>query len=305
VDELQSIRAFIRVAETGSFAAAARSMHVSKSVITKRVNELEWRLKSQLLQRTTRRLTLNDAGNSYFERAIRIIADLEEAQTAVTSLTTGLTGVLRVSCIASFAAAQLCTDLRVFQQQHPGLTIEFTHNDRVYDAIQEGYDVCIQPSDILGDGIIRKQIVTIRRLLVATPAHLARYGCPALPGEISARKCAHNSFIQPATCISFSRDGAIELVPIQPVVLSNSIWMIREAILNGECIGVLPTYFIVDELRSGAVVPVLEAYEVSTVVMSAFYRRSKWVPAKVRLFLGFLAERYGDMPPWERRLAGL
>ena len=132
---------------------------VSKSVITKRVKELEDRLKAQLLVRSTRRLTLTDAGASYFERCVRIVAELDEAQSAVRSLTVGLTGTLRVSCIASFLAHQLSRDMCRFQQQHPELIVELHHNDRIYDPIQEGYDICIQPSDIGGEDIIRQPIV--------------------------------------------------------------------------------------------------------------------------------------------------
>jgi len=176
MDELAGIRMFVRVVEGGSFVAAARGLGLSKSVITKRVKELEDRLKAQLLVRSTRRLTLTDAGASYFERCVRIVAELEEAQSAVHSLTVGLTGTLRISCIASFLAHQLARDVCRFQQRHPDLLIELHHNDRVYDPIQEGYDVCIQPADVGGEGIVRQQIVPLRRLMVATPDYFKRHG---------------------------------------------------------------------------------------------------------------------------------
>jgi DNA-binding transcriptional LysR family regulator len=303
MDELASIRAFIRVAETGSFVAASRALGVSKSVVTKRVNELESRLKSQLLQRSTRQLTLTDTGTAYLEQCVRILSDLEAADTAVSSLTLGLTGSLRVSCIASFTARQLCVDLCAFQQQHPALKLEVYHNDRVYDPIQEGYDICIQPSDIIGDTIARKPIVELRRLLLATPNYLKRFGQPSHPKDVAAHRCAHNSFIQPASRLVFTSELGPQTVNIDPVILSNNIWMIREAILHGDCIGILPTYFVVDELRSGTLIPILERYRVQPVLLSAYFRRSRWMPAKIRLLLNYLAERYGDVPPWERQLA--
>jgi len=129
MDELAGIRMFVRVVEGGSFVAAARGLGLSKSVITKRVKELEERLKAQLLVRSTRRLTLTDAGASYFERCVRIVAELEEAQSAVRSLTVGLTGTLRISCIASFLAHQLARDVCRFQQRHPDLLVELHHKD--------------------------------------------------------------------------------------------------------------------------------------------------------------------------------
>ena len=124
MDELAGIRRFVRVVEGGSFVAAARRLGLSKSVITKRVRDLEELLKAQLLVRSTRRLTLTDAGASYFERCVRIVAELDEAQSVVRSLTVGLTGTLRISCIASFLAHQLARDVCRFQQQHPDLVVE-------------------------------------------------------------------------------------------------------------------------------------------------------------------------------------
>jgi DNA-binding transcriptional LysR family regulator len=194
MDELAGIRMFVRVVEGGSFVAAAHGLGVSKSVISKRVKELEDRLKAQLLVRSTRRLTLTDAGASYFERCVRIVAELDEAQSAVRSLTVGLTGTLRISCIASFLAHQLCRDVCRFQQQHPDLIVELHHNDRVYDPIQEGYDVCMQPSNGGGEGIVRQPIVPLRRLLVAAPDYFERHGRPNHPDQLVSHRCAHNNY---------------------------------------------------------------------------------------------------------------
>jgi DNA-binding transcriptional LysR family regulator len=303
MDELAGIRMFVRVVEGGSFVAAARGLGVSKSVITKRVKELEDRLKAQLLVRSTRRLTLTDAGASYFERCVRIVAELDEAQSAVRSLTVGLTGTLRVSCIASFLAHELCRDVCRFQQQHPDLIVELHHNDRVYDPIQEGYDICIQPSDVGGEGIVRQPIVPLRRLLVAAPDYFERHGRPNHPDELVSHRCAHNNYILPIAYITFAGPaGPVRIPPIRPIVLSNSIWMIRQAALSGDCVAILPVYSIVEELRNGALLPVFDDFRVGAAMLNAFYRRSPRLPAKVRMLLKYLSEQYGGEPPWEQRL---
>jgi DNA-binding transcriptional LysR family regulator len=303
MDELAGIRMFVRVVEGGSFVAAARHLGVSKSVITKRVKELEDRLKAQLLVRSTRRLTLTDAGASYFERCVRIVAELDEAESAVRSLTVGLTGTLRVSCIASFLAHQLSRDVCAFQRQHPELIVELHHNDRIYDPIQEGYDLCIQPSDIGGEDIVRQPIVPLRRLMVASPEYFERHGRPSDPQELVAHRCAHNHYILPIADIVFAGPrGPVRIPPIRPIVLSNSIWMIREAALSGDCVAILPLYAIVDELRTGGLLPVFDEFRVAAAILCAFYRRSPRLPAKVRMLLRYLLEQYGGEPPWERRL---
>jgi DNA-binding transcriptional LysR family regulator len=303
MDELAGIRMFVRVVEGGSFVAAARGLGISKSVITKRVKELEERLKAQLLVRSTRRLTLTDAGASYFERCVRIVAELDEAQSAVRSMTIGLTGTLRVSCMASFLAYQFARDVCQFQQRYPELIVELYHNDRIYDPIQEGYDVCIQPSDVGGEHIIRQSIVPLQRLLVAAPSYFERHGRPAHPNELVSHRCAHNNYILPVADITFTGPcGPVRIPPLRPIVLSNSIWMIRESALGGDCVAILPLYSIVDELRSGALLPVFDDYRVEPAILNAFYRRSPQVPAKVRTLLKYLVEKYGSEPPWERRL---
>ena len=303
MDELASIRTFVHVAETGSFSAAGRLLGISKSVITKRINELERSLKTQLLMRSTRRVTLTDSGANYLERCVRIIAEVDDARTAITSLTTGLSGLLRVSCIASFAASRLCRDLSNFQLAHPELVLEMHHNDRVYDPIQEGYDLCIQPSDINGEGVIKRPIVNLRRLLVATPGYLDRHGHVCDPKELTKHRFAHNNFIQPGSMLTLLGHAESISIPIRPIVLTNSIWMLYESVMHGDCIGILPTYFIVDEIRSGQLVPILENFSIPSVVLSGFFRRSIHMPLKVRLFLNYLLECYKDTPPWEQALA--
>jgi DNA-binding transcriptional LysR family regulator len=303
MDELAGIRMFVRVVEGGSFVAAARRLGVSKSVITKRVKELEDRLKAQLLVRSTRRLTLTDAGASYFERCVRIVAELDEAQSAVRSMTVGLTGTLRLSCIASFLAHQLSRDVCQFQRQHPELIVELHHNDRIYDPIQEGYDVCIQPSDVGGENIIRQSIVPLRRVLVASPSYFEQHGRPTHPDELKFHRFAHNDYILPLGGVTFTGAcGSVPMPPIRPVVLSNSVWVNHEAALRGDCLAILPIFAIVDELRDGSLVPVFDDFQAQTAMLNAFYRRSPQVPAKVRLLLKYLAEQYSGEAPWEERL---
>ena len=293
---------FVRVVEGGSFVAAARRLGVSKSVITKRVKELEDRLKAQLLVRSTRRLTLTDAGASYFERCVRIVAELDEAQSAVRSLTVGLTGTLRVSCIASFLAHELSRDVCRFQQQHPELVVELHHNDRITIRSRR---VTTSASNRRhgGDDIIRQP----DRARCGACWSRRRIISSATGGQKSGRavshRCAHNNYILPiARYHLHGPAGPLRIPPIRPIVLSNSIWMIREAALTGDCVAILPIYSIADELRYGALVPVFEDFRVSAAMLNAFYRRSPQAPAKVRTLLKYLSAQYDGQPPWERLL---
>jgi len=302
MDEFASVRVFVKVVECGSFAAAGRLLGVSKSVITKRVSELEERVSAQLLVRSTRRLALTDAGRSYYERCARILADLEDARDQIVARTAGLRGSLRVSCIASFTARQLSADLCQFQLDHRDLTLEVHHNDRVYDPIQENYDLCIQTMDIQGSAIVRRPLTQLRRAFFATPDCLRRIGPIGNPAELLGRRVAHNNFISPGNEVRLRGPEGEVTVPIRPTLLSNSIWMIREAVLRGDCVGILPIYFALDELLSGALVPILADYKVPSVALNAYFRRSDHLPIKLRTLLDFLIARYRGEPPWEQTL---
>ena len=240
---------FVRVVEGGSFVSAARRLGVSKSVITKRVKELEDRLKAQLLVRSTRRLTLTDAGASYFERCARVVAELDEAQSAVRSMTVGLSGTLRLSCIASFLAHQLSRDVCRFQQQHPELLIELITT--IASTIRSRKATTSASSRARSADRTSSVSRSSNCGGCSCGAGLFRAPRPAgHPGELASHRFAHNNYILPIGDITFTGPtGTVRTPPIRPVVLSNSIWMIREAALSGDYVSILPIYSIVDELK--------------------------------------------------------
>ncbi len=298
MNELQCIRAFIRVVEVGSFAEAARQIGTVKSVITKRVNQLEDHLQLELLHRSTRKLTLTDTGADFYQRCSRIVSELDEAKSAVKSIEWALSGVLRVSCISSFTASYLARDLCLFQQEHPELQIELQQHDRICDPVQEGYDLSIQPGS-LQTGIIESvEILPIRRLVVATQEYLDKYGTPTSVEDLSRHRFAHNNHVQPKSAIPYLEGE----VPFDPAVLTNTIWMLESAVLSGECLALMPVFFIEDKLMSGELVALLPQHRIQSIPLAAHYRRTPFTPMKIRILLNFLRQRYGDFPPWEQRL---
>ncbi|NIO40704.1 MAG: LysR family transcriptional regulator [Burkholderiales bacterium] len=298
MNELQCIRAFIKVVEAGSFTQAARQIGTVKSVITKRVNQLEDHLQLELLHRSTRKLTLTDTGADFYQRCSSIVSELDDAKSAVKSIEWALSGVLRVSCISSFTSTYLAKDLCAFRQQHPELQIELQAQDRICDPVQEGYDLAIQPGSFQSGIIESVSILPIRRFAVATQEYLDRYGTPKTFEELGKHRFAHNNHVQPNSEIPFLEGS----VPFSPVVLTNTIWMLEAAVLSGECIALMPVFFVEDKLLSGELVPVLPQYRIRSIELEARYRRTPFVPMKIRILLNFLKQRYGDFPPWERRL---
>lgn len=302
MNELQCIRAFIRVVEVGSFAGAARQIGTAKSVITKRVNQLEENLQLELLHRSTRKLTLTDTGADFYQRCTHIVSELDEAKSAVKSIEWSLSGILRVSCISSFTASYLAQDLCGFQREHPELQIELQQHDRLCDPVQEGYDLSIQPAANHTGIIESAKILPIRRVVVATPKYLDKYGQPAKPEDLSKHRFAHNNHVTPESGIPFIAGDGVGPVSIEPVVLTNTIWMLEAAVLSGECMALMPIFFVEKQLSTGQFVPVFPQYRIQSASLDAWYRRTRYTPMKIRILLNFLRQRYGDFPPWEKRL---
>lgn len=302
MNELECIRAFVKVAEVGSFAEVARQSGTVKSVISKRVNQLEEHLELQLFQRSTRRLSITDGGADFYERAVHILSALEQAKEAVSSVEWGLTGTFRVSCVSSFTSAYLSHDLCEFQRLHPELKIDLEQHDRFCDPVQEGFDVCLQPAiDKIGP-LERVNLLPLRRVIVATPSYIKKYGEPRNPKALINHRFAHNNHISPDCVIPFMENNSPQKVTVSPDIVSNTIWMLKAALMRGEHLALMPAFFIEEELVSGKLVAVLPKLEVNCVQLSAYYRRSSFVPMKVRIFINFLRQRYGATPPWEQRI---
>jgi len=302
MNELECIRAFVKVVEVGSFTEAARQIGTVKSVVTKRINQLEEHLELQLLLRSTRRLTVTDGGSDFYERSVHLLAELDNAKAAVSSVEWGLTGNFRVSCISSFSASYLADDLCEFQQEHPDLKIELQQNDHFCDPVQEGYDVCLQAPGSAGNILEKVDILPLRRLIVATPDYLMKNGSPERPDDLKSHRFAHNNHIDPDCIIRFTDQEHPLEVAVNPDILTNTIWMLRAAVLKGEHMAMMPAFFIENELQSEQLVPVLPGLKVQSSQLSAYYRRSSFVPMKVRIFVNFLQRKYGEHPSWEQRI---
>lgn len=302
MNELECIRSFVKVVEVGSFAEAARQSNTVKSVISKRVSQLEKYLELQLIQRSTRRLSITDGGAEFYERAVVLLSGLEEAKEAVSSVEWGLTGNFKVSCISSFAATYLASDLCEFQSQHPGLRVELQQHDRFCDPVQEGFDVCIQTQGSQQGALQKVDILSLHRLIVATPDYINKNGEPLTPKDIQSHRLAHNSHISPESVIYFQKGGQNISVPIKPDVLTNTVWMMHAAVMKGKHMAMMPAFFIEKELVNGNLLTVLPDYKIPSAQLSIFYKSSPFVPMKIRIFINFLRKKYSIMPSWEKNI---
>ena len=301
MDRLANIEAFVRVAEAKSFSEAARRLRSSKSVVSRSVGALEAELGVRLFHRTTRSLALTEAGRGYFERATRILADLEEANLAVGQLQSAPRGRLRVSAPMSFGFLHLAPALPDFLGLYPEVAVDLALNDRFVDLVDEGFDVAVRIGAMDDSSLIARKLAPIRRVVCASPGYLKARGLPKSPDDLKGHECLFNSNIASSQEWRFTTpEGKPWPVAVNGRLSANNGDAMRVAALKGLGLVNLPTFIVGGDLQERALVTVLDEFISQDLVMSAVYPHSRHLSPKVRAFVDYLADRFGPQPYWDR-----
>ena len=315
MDLLRAMRVFTRVADEGSFAAAARALDLAPAVVTRLVAELEEHLGARLMNRTTRRLAMTEVGEDYLARARQILAEVAEAEAVAQAATTEPRGHLRVLAPPSIAVHQLAKHLPQFHRQHPLITVEL-HSPGPVEALDEGYDLTLIASRMPLEGdFIARRLARTEVILCAAPEYLDRRGRPQVPADL----VEHDTMLPPSSV--FQRgftfvggdmgdpgdlgDGAdppptCTVVPRQPLLTTSHIDTMYAAALHGLGISGLPSFVIEDALHEQALERVLPAWRLFSLTLWAAMPTRKHVPVRTRVFLDFLLGVFGgaDRDPW-------
>jgi DNA-binding transcriptional LysR family regulator len=287
MDRLSAMVVFARVVEAASFSEAARRLGLSKSAVSKQVTALEERLAAQLLHRTTRKLSLTEAGRSFYERCTQIVRAVEDAERAVSHVQSAPRGILRVNAPVSFGQLALAPALPAFLSQHPELRVELVLEDRRVDAIEAGFDVTIRVARRLVDSsLISRRIASTRIVVCAAPEYLARRGVPETPDALAVHACLLYAYRQPW----HFRGRSLE---VAGPLLANNGDALREAALAGLGLVQLPAFIVAAELASGALCAVLEPFEARDAAIWALYSPTRHLAGKVRAFVDFLGVGFG------------
>ncbi len=294
---LGDLEVFVRVISAGSMSTAARDLGLSPGVVSKRIKRLEERLGTRLLQRTTRQISLTEAGQGYYERVLAVLAGIEDAEAFASGRSSDVSGSLRVSAPTSFGRLHIAPHLKGFMSVHPQLSVHLVLSDEFTDIVGGGYDLAIRIGELTDSSLVARRLAPVRRLLCASPDYLATRGTPQTIDDLKHHDClpAHNHD-------AWRLEGPQGLMTIRPDgrLLTNSSEVIREAVISGLGIALRSTWDIGPELRDGRLVQVLPGYEGSkNVSVSAVYPSRQFLPAKVRLFIDYLAGLYGPKPYWE------
>lgn len=295
---LGDLEVFVRVIAAGSMSTAARDLGLSPAVVSKRIKRLEDKLGTRLLQRTTRQISLTEAGQGFHERVLTVLGGLEEAEAFASGRSSEVNGTLKISASTSFGRMHVAPHLKPFMEAHPDLVIHLVLSDEFTDIVGGGFDLAIRIAELNDSSLVARRLAPVRRVLCASPDYLAEHGTPATLDDLKKHRClpAHNHD-------SWRLEGPTGPVTLRPegMLITNSSEVIREAVIAGLGIALRSTWDVGAELKSGKLVQVLPQYESSrNVALSAVYPSRQFLPAKVRLFIDYLAELYGPVPYWER-----
>jgi DNA-binding transcriptional LysR family regulator len=298
---LQSLEAFVAVVEKGGFSAAARSLGLTASAVSKQVGKLEDELQARLLLRTTRRLSLTQAGETFLEYARRGLGELAAGHEAVAQLGAAPRGKLRLNAPMSFGIRHIAPAIAAFLSAHPEVTIDMVLDDRVEDLVAGGFDVAIRIGPLGGSsGIVRRRLGLASGALCASPAYIARRGRPHAPGDLLAHDTLLYAYSAEANEWRLDGPTGPSSVFVAPRLVSNNSLALREAALAGAGVLRAPMFVVGEDLACGRLLEVLPDWRLPHAEIYAVYPNRAYIPLRARAFVEFLQRRFANPPYWER-----
>jgi DNA-binding transcriptional LysR family regulator len=296
VDRLSVMETYVCVVETGSFSAAAKRLDVGQPAVSKAIAQLEKRLGTRLLMRSTRGLTPTEAGERFYEGARRTIADADETEFAVRGAGAGFTGRLRVCAPVTFARLHIIPKLGGFLEAHPDLHVEVVLDDRPIDLLAEGIDVALRLGDPDDSAMTGRQIDDARRFVLGTPAYFAKAGEPTVPADLAAHQAIVYAQAGGNRTWEFRRRGEVATVALVSRMSVTAAEGVRAAVLADMGLAVASEWMFAPELESGAVKVVLADWYLPTMALWAIYPSGRLASTKARAFVEYVQEA---MYPWE------
>ena len=298
------LRAFVAVVEDGGFAKAARRAGMATSSLTRQVDALEEELGVQLFNRSTRAVTLTEAGESYYHQVVRILGDLDEANRSISESEGAPRGLLRVSLPVAFARLHVAPAIPRFMTLCPDIEIDATLTDSVVNLVEDRIDLAIRIGRLESSSLVARKLAPHRRLLCASQAHLAAHGTPEAPSDLARHNCLTFAYSQGRQSWRFAGAQGEKTVPVKGSLRSNNSEVLREAALGGAGLVLLPSWLIGADVKAGRLQTLLPEWEASPGeaggAISAVYLPNRRGTRKVRAFIDFLAGHIGAPPYWER-----
>jgi DNA-binding transcriptional LysR family regulator len=299
MDRFTAMQAFARVVEQGSFAKAAERLGISTSACSRHVAELEAHLDARLLNRTTRRLSLTESGQAFYERCVQVLADLEEAEQVAAVSAVLPRGTLRVTCGVSFGVAHVARLIGAFAARHPEVRFDVQLSDRFVDLVEEGFDLAIRIGESPTQNLIARRLGETRLVPCAAPIYLRERGAPETPADLARHACLTYEYLPLRNTWRFrDRAGSEHAVRVAGPVHANNGEMLVAAAVEGIGIAMEPDFIVAGHLAAGRLVRIFADYAPAPTSIYAVYPSRRHLSAKVRAFVGFLAERFARAGDW-------
>jgi DNA-binding transcriptional LysR family regulator len=291
---------FVRVVEAGTISEAAEQLGLAKSGVSRRLADLENRLGVRLINRTTRRSSLTEAGRNYYRGAVGLLADVAELDALVADSECLLEGRLRLAAPLSFGLSHLTPAIEEFVRSHPGVVIDIDFSDRQVDLVAQGVDLAIRIAELRDSSLKARRICPIRLMLCASPAYLERHGSPRDPAELAGHQVLlYDIGGGPVLKLGDGRGGDLS-VPVSPRLVANNGDFLRDMAIDGHGIILTPTFIAWQALATGDLQPLLREYWPAPLNAHAVYPQTRYLSQRARRFIDFLAERFGSNPYWDQ-----
>ena len=297
MDHTAAAQLFVSVVESRSFSAAARQLGVTPSNVSRQISNLETELGSQLLHRTTRNLSLSEAGELYYQSAKKIVAEIEHARNAVGRLAESPAGDLHITIEGDLAVALIAPVLPDFLAQYPKICLRISMSPKILDLVDNGVDLAVRMGHLESSSLVAKKIVMSRSQLYASPCYLSRYGAPVRPEDLEAHQCLSFRISPGRKSWCFETENGIFDAPITSRVNADSIAFLKEMAVAGCGIAMLPAWIVRNELEKGQIVPVLSKFKMAPpeTPISAVYPGNRLLAPKVRAFIDYLSARVCEL----------
>ncbi|MFM0279878.1 LysR family transcriptional regulator [Paraburkholderia sediminicola] len=301
MDRLRAFEVFVTVVSRGSFTRAADALDTSPANVTRYVNELEAHLGTRLLNRTSRKLSLTEGGETLYARSKSILDDVAETEGLVSSASVEPRGRLRINAPVSFGILHLAPLWPEFMRKYPRVELDVSLIDRVVDIVEEGYDLAIRISRAGSTSHAARKLATSRNILCASPAYLARYGYPAAPADLVEHRCIGYAYAATGNEWQLiDRERKTHAVKVNYHMHTNNGDTARAAALAGQGVIWQPTFLIGNDLRAGTLIQLLPEYRLPDIDVLALYPSRRHLSAKIRAVVDFLVDAFGGVPPWDR-----
>lgn len=299
MDRIEEIRGFVAVADAKSFTQAARRLGISSAQISKLVARLEDRLRARLLNRTTRDVSLTDTGRAYLSRARELLEDFDQLESAVGD-TARPRGLLRLSVPVTFGAAEIGPALLDFAAAHREIALDVSFSDRAVNLVEEGFDAAVRIGNLSDSSLVARRLAAARIVTCASPAYLARRGTPLRPDDLASHEFIVDLNIREPFLGEFGRGARRRKVRVDWRLRFSSAQACLAAARAGFGIARAPAFAAADDLRAGRLWLLLAEFEPEPVPIHVVYPQTRHLPAKVRAFIDFLAQRFAGEPEWHR-----